>query len=280
MKGLKAAGSLLLAAALMAPASAGAEEAPSPVRAMMIVSGMVEQFSDFGETFRAGISAAATQSPGLPPDLVEALGDIGARVMDGEAFVDDLEVELEATLSPGEIEDFAAFYRTSFGQRIRQVELANSTPDVQLEIEHDRAALRAELERDPERLALAEDVDRTHHTSELAATTTVSMMRALAIGMVEGAGQGGPEVLAAVDAKIEQMHAPIVAHMHEVMLAIIARTYRDLSNEELAEYVEFLNTESVRAVCAALSEAESNFMTVRSRQIGEEFGALIRQKKT
>jgi hypothetical protein len=279
MRRVKATRNLLLAVALIMPVSAaGAED--SPVREMMEVSGMVEQFSDLGENFRAGAMQSAGQS-GLPTDLVDGLADIVVRHMDGEAFLQELEAGLELTLSADEAEAITAFYRSPLGERVKEAEVANSTSEALAEMEARRAEMRAVLDEDPTRLALATSIDEILLSSEMSATMAAAVARAMLVGAVEAApAPVDQNALAAVEQKLTELHGQLVAGMRERLLTSFAFVYRELSNEELASYVEFLKTDPARAAYAAVYEVTGNFMSEQAELVGREFGTLIRQKKT
>lgn len=278
MAGFRLMGAVLFALALHClPASA---QNDSPVREMMAVSGMVEQFADLGENFRAGILQAAGQTA-MPPDVVNDLADIASRQVDGTAYLRALEVGLEATLSADEIAAVTAFYSSPLGQRVKEAEVANSTIEAMTELESRREEIRAELDKDPRRLALAQALDEALLASELSATVAGAVARAMLVGAVEALPpSGNPEALAAIERQLESMHGQTVEQMREALLVTYAFMYRSISDDDFAAYAEFLKTDAARAAYAAVFEVTSNFMTERAQQIGKEFGALLRQKKT
>lgn len=257
---------------------AGAEE-PSPVREMMVVSGMVGQFAGLGESARAGVLQSGEQAQ-MPRALVQGLADIVARRVDGQEFLDSLEVGLEETLSADETAAVTAFYRTPLGERVREVEVAAASVDAQMEIDARRSELRAELEKDPERLAFARSIDEGVFASELSATVVTNIARAMLIGTAQAEGGVDPGALAAVDRRMTAMHGAVVEQMRELLLATFAWTYRDVSNADLEAYAAFLETPASRAVYATMFEVTDNYLTGQSRKIGADFGALIRQKRT
>ncbi|MGH6925318.1 MAG: hypothetical protein ACRED5_16435 [Propylenella sp.] len=250
----------------------------SPVREMMAVSGMTEQFVDLGETFAAGIRQSAAQTA-MPPEIAEDFAAIAARVVDGKAFLGDLEAGFLDALSP-EIAAVTAFYLSPLGQRLKQAEVASSTPEAQLEIEATRSDLRAVLEGDPERLALAKALDEDLLASELSATTAVSIAQAMMVGAAQSAPVRDPNRLAEMERQLAAAHGQIVGEMRELLLASFAWIYRDFTNEDLGVYAEFTRSDAARAVCAVIFEVTNDFMIARSRKVGEEFGALMRQKRT
>jgi hypothetical protein len=263
-------------ALLSAPA---ASQDASPVREMMAASGMTEQFADLGETFAAGIRQSAAQTA-MPPEIAEDFAAIAARLVDGKAFLSDLESGFSDTLLREEIAAITAFYLSPLGQRLRQAEVAGSTPESQLEIDANRSELRAALDSDPERLALAKALDEALLASELSATTAVSVAQAVLVGAAESAPVQDPGALADMERQLASMHGQIVEEIRELLLASFAWVYRDFTNEDLGTYVDFVLSGAARAASAVIFEVSHDFMGARSRQVGEEFGALMRQKRT
>jgi hypothetical protein len=279
MIGLRATRTTFLAAALLCtPAHAAGD---STVREMMVESGMIEQFGNIGDESRTAILQMAERRQGMPRQLAEGLAGIAARVLDGERFVADLEVRLVETLSSEEAEAITAFYISDFGQRVRDAEVSASTTSARRRIESIRSELRAEIEKDPQRLALFREIDAALFASELSATTAVSIGQAMAVGMAEGQpGGADPGALAALKDRMALAHDQIVAEMRDRLLTTFAFTYRGLSDSELEDYADFLETEAAKATNAALFEAVHTILSERGEEIGEAFGALVRQKRT
>lgn len=278
MSGMKAI-RVATAAVVLLFAPAAAEET-SPVREMMIVSGMVEEFADLGETFRAGFLQSAAQY-GLPSETAKEFGDVAARRMDGEDYLAEIEAGLELTLTPDEVAAIAAFYRTPLGVRLKQADVASSTPEAQLEIQARRAEILAELEADPERLEFARAFEKELRAAELSATIAVSVARSIVIGAAQSDSRlANSDALAAVEGQLTAMRGRIVEDMRESLVATLGWSYRDFTDEELATYADFLKSDASRAAYAVIFEVTHRFASERSRKIGEEFGALMRQKKT
>jgi hypothetical protein len=254
---------------------------PTPVREMMEESGMVEQFGDLGEQSADGARQAAGQQAGLPPDFVDALADAAAQAFEGARFLADLEAGLAENLTAAEIAAMTAFYRSPLGQRIRAAEVAASTKEVRAEIAANAAALRAELDTQPERHAIFERMDKALLATEMSATMVRTMMYGMLLGMLEKQGQPiERERLDMVERQIEGAEAMIVTQLRQEVQASFVRGYRDVTIADLEAYAGFVETETARAVYAAIYATTDEIFVMRSRELGQGLAAAMRQKRT
>jgi hypothetical protein len=270
----------LLFLIVLAPA-AYADDHRAAVSAMMEQSGLRGQFANLGDAFRLGITQdTGDRQDAFPAEQLAALADIGERSFKDPSFLEDIESALAETLSAEEIAAVSAFYTTSLGQRIKAAEVAASTAEAQLEIDARRAELRAELEREPERLRIFQSIDDLLHTSEISTTTAVSIARTLWTSILESQSQGlAPEALAALDQAVEAIYPQMLADTREYIIASSAWTYRNLSLEEIRTYADFLQTDEARAAYAALQAGLGEAMEKRGREIGRAFADLLKQQK-
>jgi hypothetical protein len=270
----------LLLLLLLAPA-ARAEDNRAAVSVMMEQSGLRGQFANLGDAFRLGIAQdVGDREDAFPAEQLSALADIGERSFEHPSFLEDIEAALAESLSAGEIAAVSAFYATPLGQRIKAAEVAASTAEAQLDIEARKAELRAELERDPERLRIFQNIDELLHTSEISTTMAVSIARTLWTSILEGQTQGlAPDALTSLDQAVEAIYPQMLAHTREYILASSAWTYRDLSLEEVRAYADFLQTDEARAAYAALQSGLGDAMEKRGREIGRAFADFLKQRK-
>jgi hypothetical protein len=279
MIGLRATRTMFLAATLLCAPAHAAEQ--SAVREMMVEAAIVAQFEDFGERFRSQLLRTAPAQSDIPGEFVGEFAEIGGRVMNGERFLDDLEVALAELLTAEEVSAISEFYHTPLGRKVGQAETAGARVEAEAEMEAQRTEILARLKENPERLALARRADEVLLMSELTATMTTSMMRALVVGGLQSGPRGADaDTVAMVEQQVAALHAPLVERFREDVLLFFGWIYRDLSGEELAAYVDFLESEVARSVYAGFFVAVSDLMNVRAGRIGEEFAAVMEQKRT
>jgi len=140
---------------------------------------------------------------------------------------------------------------------------------------------RAQLDGEPERLAVFRDIDANLKVTELSASMALSVILAIAAGAIESQPQGSsPEMLAAVEERVRAMYPSLLEQMRDQILGSLAWTYRDVSVEDLTAYADFLQSDSAKAVYAAVNSTMSETLEAGARKIGEEFGVFLRQKRT
>jgi Uncharacterized protein conserved in bacteria (DUF2059) len=270
-------GALLCAFLTLIPASA--QEA-GPIRTMMERSGMVEQFSNFGEILGAEFMQLGAAEARIPAESLPQLGDIVGEAMDGQRLLGEIESSLTETLAPDEAAALTAFYETELGARIREAEIAGSASAVGPDAEQKLAAAGAAIVSDPERSHLYRRIDDAIFASELWATIVMGLMEAVAIGILQRQEHGaGADMLAALEAELSAMREGLLPEMHKRIMAINALTYKDIPIGDLREYVTFLETEAARANYAAIFEALAGIMESRGREIGARFGEVLKQKR-
>lgn len=268
-----------LAAGLSAP-SAAAEQAD--VRQMMELSGLTTIYGDLGDFMREEILAAPESLAPMPSEAIDAFADATAEAMQGARFLADLEAEFAASLTPEDVGAMIDFARSPLGQRVYAAEAAIATPEHRVELREHEDALRASLEADPDRLAIARSVDEDLHGSEVGAALVRTLSRAVAIGVLSGRSSGGAvprEALAVLDQQIDASYPQILEDMRRNFLASFALIYRDVPLDDLRAYQDFLKSPAARTTYRAFALAVRKLYDVRGREIGERFAAFLAERR-
>jgi hypothetical protein len=270
---------VVLCAAPLFTAGAFAAE-PTPLRAMIDESGMVEQFELIAQMYRGRLLDTGRMQ-GLPAEIGDGLADIGARAMASERFLDDLEAALTDSLSAEEIAVMRDFFGSPLGRKVKRVEGQASTVRQRADDESQRTKLRLELNELPKRKEQFELIDRCRLMSELSASVTTSLIYVTAVGVltVEDGG-ASTDALGALDAGVAAMREALLGPTREDMGAILLQTYRRLSDNDLEVYVAFLETEQARAVYAAVLAAANGIFKAREHEIAKDFAAFVRRSKS
>jgi hypothetical protein len=252
---------------------------PSPVRLMMEKSGIIEQFSDFDQQMHDHVLASSRKEGVLPEEEAVALAKIVREAMNTERMFDDLEKVMSETLSPDQVSEFSAFYDSALGQRILKLEIAASRPDAEAEQEEREAEILTELRSRPDRLAIFRKVDDTLHTSELSTTIALTMMHSIAAGAAESRNRGGAEFMERLNNHIAGIREQTKRSIQDQIMVSFAYTYGDLPDDDLADYVEFLKTDTAQATYAAFSAGMHEIFQSSGHQIGTRFAEFVKQKK-
>ncbi len=269
----------VLLCALLTLIPAAAQEA-GPIRTMMERSGMVEQFSNYGETFRADFMRMGAADGEIPAELLPHFADVVGEAMDGQRLLREMESSLTETLSPDDAAALTAFYETELGARIREAEIAGSASAVGPDAEQRLAAARAAIASDPERSHLYRRMDDALFASELSTTIVMGMMEALKIGILQSQEhEASADMLDALEAELSAIREDLLPGMREAIIAVYALMYNDIPIGDLREYVTFLETDAARANYAAIFEAWAGIMESRGREIGAGLVEVLQQKR-
>ncbi len=249
------------------------------VRTMMEKSGLVAQYQDLGSQIHDAI--LESPPPSMSPGLASLMATIVGNTMDGKKLLDRVQTELAGALSADDVKTMDAFFDSDLGSRLVKAETAGATPAVQDEINADAKALVAEARKDPQRADVFDRIDKMLSSSELSAHSSESLLRAMAVAMVDsGPTAADPDRPAQVNARVDAMHGALVKQAQTMMIATAERVYRDFSTAEMETYASFLKTTPSQIMYAAVSAVMDSFYTETGKRIGEEFAAAVRQQKT
>lgn len=147
---------------------------------------------------------------------------------------------LAGALTEGERADLLMFYRSEFGRKVSALEIAAQSGDHSAEgqkilegMTDARKALLAEL--------------NTATQGEINNQMFIEAIRSMMLAEVLAAAKGSKPVNlddanAAIDARIKQVTPALLEELNASALRFSAYTYRDLSDDDLRDYLRFLRT--------------------------------------
>ncbi len=159
------------------------------------------------------------------------------------------------------------FLTSELGARIVALERASSSPDAQAEMIREAGAILEALTEQPERAALYRDFVDTLDMELINRRVLEIMTRATLSGLLRRQGEGAAPDTALVESLLKQQLAPAFAQMDQLTLLSVAHTYRDLSDDAFAAYLEWLREgpgnrfaqASIAAFLIALEDAGARF---------------------
>lgn len=255
--------------------SPGAAADRAAVEHMLEVGGFYEAVEGVDEQFRTGAEDAVAQYPALPADAGAKLVELFGTHFTGEALMVTMQRVLEETLTDQEVSTVTAFYETDFGEMIREQEVTFAR--AQAGFEERIPNLLAELEAQPDRAAIYEDIDQTLLGTEANLSATFALMRAMAVSIFEIQGVDPSEVLAIIEAQIDANRPVLRDAIADYVKAAYAETYRSLSDDEMNRYVAFLKSDESRALYSALLAASHEFFETSGARLGADFSEYLTQ---
>jgi len=226
---------LLNLAALTEHASAAAQASPDRALQLFRLSGMDRQLGSLAGTVEQQIGSEPGIPDALRPTLAQAVRDAYApEPLRGVALS-----HLRPRLASGPLDAVMQWLESERGRRITQREEAASTPEAQARISEFAATFQANPPK-PERLALIRRLDLATRATDF--TTDVSMRVAVAVARGLVAAQSASIPASELDAALEAQRGPMRAGAQRMVMLTFLYTYRDLSDEDVSAYVEFMES--------------------------------------
>lgn len=221
------------------PAWAASDQQKGLVRDLIRLSGLQHEIQQFPQQILAGFDQ---QGRTLPVEEHAAVRQALASSFEASALERRITQELESSLSSGVVAGSLKWFRSDVGRKVTALEVASSHPKAQQE----SRAFAQQLEKSPpaaERVQLIHRIDQASNGTEL----VLDMSEALVLSMASAyqatlpaAQRTGLEALRNQLARQrETLRQQVQRHVWISML----RSYRTLPEEELRQYVEFLESE-------------------------------------
>lgn len=265
-----------------APKAEAAKAAPAPAKPRPIPtdpdklvaeiidsSGLRRQFESFGRDalLRAG---ATGDKPAADNPEFRTMSDIVGRVFEPAKMTAELAAGLKGKFNAERMSRFLEVLRQPVVLKLNSIE-----PD------RDPAALRdfAEASRkappSPERAKLLQTLDEITLASEVGADMVASLARDMTdtvIGEMQKAGRAMPrEQRQEMAAKMNALRTQARLQMRTTLQFLL----RDTPDEELAEYVKLVDTDTGRWGYQLLAEAIRPLMAARGTALGQEMARVI-----
>lgn len=259
------------------PAVAPLEAAESmTVEELMTATALDQIFNTFAETIA---SSPEAQGVPVPAHFLRAWKQTANEVFQPDQLHGALATELRNKFSEAELAELATFFRDDFGMRITAIE-----NDVQQLSAEDQLAAR------DEGISLIEDMDATSRRSgqldeimtlvsaEVGRAMLGQAMRAMLMSMAVSGGAGDIEVpWEEIDAQLEQILPGLEAEITMTQRAIMAYAYKDLADDELEQYLQFLRTDASQKFYAVLGLSVGRIMESTMSRFGEELAHRLNQ---
>jgi hypothetical protein len=271
-----AAGLLLVAAALLAPAAqAQSDEAAATAHRLMIRSGLSVQLRGFSDQVVGDIKQNGAQ---LDANVVASLVDAAKEAFRPEALQQDITARVAKKLTVGDMKAALAWLETNVGVRLTRAEELASAADAE------RVSAFAEgLKAKPlgaKREKLIAELIAATGAVRTAAGAAETMALGVALGMDSLQPQERRVGEATLRARIRLAMPPEKMHavFGQVLPVSFAYTYREVSDADLAAYIGFLKTAGGKRYHDGMNAAFMEGLGRAAVQVGELAGQ--RQRKT
>lgn len=221
------------------PAWAATDEQNLHVRDLVKLSGLQHEIRQFPQQILAGFDQ---QRRTLPAEQHAALRQALASSFDASALERQITQELESSLRPEVVTDTLKWLRSDLGRKVTMLEVAASNPKAQQELR----AFAKQLEKSPpaaERLQLIRRIDwasnGTESVLDMSEAVALSIASAYEATLPASQRTGMEEIRLQLARQREMLRRQVQGHVWLSML----RSYQTLPQDELQQYVEFLESE-------------------------------------
>ena len=165
---------------------------------------------------------------------------IASTNFDADAIYSRIKVEFERNLDAGKLADALAWYRSPLGKRITGLELMA----LAFENGWDSAVSIERKQASQHRIALVERLDASGGASETTVDVTLSIVRSLTRAFQPVLPAAARVSNVQLDDQIARARSRTLEQIRGACLVSMLLAYRSLTDQELSEYVQFVESEA------------------------------------
>ena len=221
-----------------------------------------------------GVRQGLSQSGQVDPMVVTTVTAVVRNAFRAADMTSELVSDLSSSMSDDQLKAVGRWYETPLADKVSSAEIKASSPESWRKIEQGASDLQSRFQGS-ERAALFTRYDRAARATESAVDTTVAVQLGLATAMSAFQGSGGPgleKIKQMIEGQREQMRAMVAQQVYDMYLY----TYRDLSVDELKDYIGFLETDAgakfTRVVTASIQNSITRPIDAVGRQLARFLG--------
>jgi hypothetical protein len=257
---------MLLLAAAHGAAQAGV--APEAAQELAGKSGLVGQLDSLGAQVQSGLAAAMSRSPArLTDERRTKLMGCAQAAYAPELLRPPALDAVAGTLQASDLPPLQAWFESPLGRRIAAIESssAKETPDPQERLERGNAALASASEA---RKASLQAIIAETHSVDMMADTLIEMALAVQQGLASvDPSAPGPSV-AEIKGNLSSRRPQLLAHYGQIAVPAYAFTYRDLGDDELRQYADYLGSPAASAFSDGSTRGVARAMNAGSVRFG------------
>ena len=157
------------------------------------------------------------------------------------------------------------------GQKCTAMETAAAAPEAMAAME----AYAAELQPSPERVALLGELAQAVKAAENAVEVVMNTQLAIAVGMMAALPEQQRQPIDVIRNQIEQVRPQVRAAMENQTVLAFLYTYRELTADEIRQYLRFARSDVGMRYHAAASEGIEQALTAGSLKLGAMISEVI-----
>jgi hypothetical protein len=211
------------------------------------------------------------QESGYPPEVYTVLREAFGEAYRADGLYKTLLEHMAANAEPGHLEAAREWLRSPLAQKLVQMEIEASSPDAQEELQSFMDEFDADAPESRQRLQVIQALDEAGGATEVALAVSVETVRAVVSGvqplLPEDKRMPGPEI----EREVGRLEIQLQMTMRYGTWLSLLYTYREASDDELMEYLAFLES----AEGNWLNHAAGDALIEAIRVAGQDAGRRI-----
>lgn len=219
-----------------------------------------------------GIREGMKQGGQVPPMVADTLGHIVSSSFRAEDIERRIVTELDKNLSGAQLAAVRDWYETPVARKISEAEIEASAPDRWQEVRAQASALNKKYEG-TERARLFDRFDRASRATESAVDTSIAVQLGMATAMA--ALSKDSVHYEQIRKRIEGQRSMLRGVMEQQVYDSYLYTYRNISNQELDLYLDFLESDAGSAFSRVVTTSIQQAITEPVESIGKQMARFI-----
>ena len=241
---------------------------------VMRAIGVDDQLAQTPAMMEAQLDARQEQ---LPPALHDKMRQVFLEASRPEAMRRSVKASLEREFDDEKFSAVLEQFSTPLFRRIVQCETAGSSPSSAAALQQFTDDLR-EHEPSQTRVELAQRLNTATGADDLLVQMSTVITQGFATGMAAAQGAAPPEA-ARVGQLVEQQAASSRGQMQDALLTRCLLTYRSVSDEDLAQYVEFSESPLGQWLIPLVNQALMRAFSEMADQAGQQLFEFARTQR-
>jgi len=223
------------------PLSALAGPTPSADE-LLEKSGIKFQVEQLQTTVRQQIEIMERQMGPLPPGRKATLMEASHKALEPKKLLTELAEGIDGLLEPEHRREIVKFFDSPLGRKVVAADKSLASPEFLEKMENEGAALVEKLMKDHSRLALIQSLDKATIATDLATDTNLACGLALEWALINNSDMPDKPGFEQLQKFYADSRPATKMQMAQMVLAGYAYGYRNLTNEELTNYLAFANS--------------------------------------
>ena len=250
---------------------AGTAQAAPDAREVLEASPVDDIVAQYPEMMSRGIQDGLKQSGQVPPMVADSIGFLVSNSFRAADIEQRVVANLEAALTPEQLEEVHGWYQTPVAGKIAEAEIAASAPAAWPEI-RSRAEDLNKRYQGTAREKLFDRFDAASRATESAVDTTIAVQ--LGLGTAMAALSRDSVHHEKMRERLESQRPALRGMVGQQVYDGYLFTYRDISNQEMNLYLDFLESEAGRSFTRVVTNSVQQAVIEPVESIGARLAAF------